>query len=362
MTMQVGIAKPYLGPEEKESVLEVLDSGQLVQGKWVAEFEERFAALHGARHAVGVSNGTTALMASLMAHEVGPGDEVVIPSFSFFATASSVLSVGARPVFADIEPTTFTMSVDAAEAAITERTKAIMPVHLYGHPADMPAFEALASEHGLFLLEDSAQAHLAKIGNRSVGTWGTASFSFYPSKNMTTSEGGMVLTNDDEIARRLRMIRNQGMNAHYRHEVVGYNFRMTNIAAAIGLRQLDRLEDWTLARIANAARLTEGLERVRTPATQNGFTHVFHQYTVRVPEWASREEVVSKLQERGVGARVYYPTPIHQQPVFAKMGGYGQLDLPETLRATSEVVSLPVHPLLTEDELEYVIEEVNEAC
>ncbi len=360
--MQIGIAKPYIGPEEKQAVMEVLESGQLVQGAWVAQFEERFAAMHGARHAVAASNGTTALMASLMAHEVGPGDEVIIPSFSFFATASCVLSVGATPVFADIDPATFTLSVEAAEAAITERTKAVMPVHLYGHPADMPAFDALCQRRGLLLLEDAAQAHLARVGERFVGTWGTASFSFYPSKNMTTSEGGMVLTNDDEIARRLRMIRNQGMNTQYRHEVIGYNLRMTNIAAAIGLKQLDRLADWTETRIDNARRYNTELTSVATPITRDGFTHVFHQYTVRTPPGADRDTVLGRLQERGVGARVYYPTPIHEQPIFQERAQYAGLELPETARATREVFSLPAHPLLSPSEVEYVISEVNNAC
>ena len=198
--MQIGIAKPFIGEAEKQAVLAVLDSGQLVQGTYVAEFESRFAAYHGAKHGIATSNGTTALIASIMAHDIGASNEVIIPAFTFFATASCILSTGACPVFADIDPDTFCMSPQSAEAVITEKTKAIMPVHLYGHPADMPAFEALCRKHNLILLEDAAQAHGAAIGERNVGTWGTASFSFYPTKNMTTTEGGMVLTNDDEIA------------------------------------------------------------------------------------------------------------------------------------------------------------------
>jgi perosamine synthetase len=360
--MHIPIAKPFIGEEEKQAVVAVLSSGQLSQGPKVAEFEQAFAAYQGARHGIATSNGTTALMSALMAHDIGPGDEVIIPSFSFFATASCILSVGATPVFADIDPDTFNLSPAAAQAAITPRTRAIMPVHLYGQPADMTAFEAICQRHGLALLEDAAQAHGASIDGRRVGTWGTASFSFYPTKNMTTTEGGMVLTNDDEIARRLRMIRAQGMNTQYYHEVVGYNFRMTDMAAAIGLVQLGRLPDWTAARIRHAGFFNQHLASVKTPVLCPGFTHVYHQYTVRVPDDADREAVVRRLNERGVGVRVYYPLPIHKQPVFQQRDGYARVELPETEKATRQVFSLPVHPALTEDELDYIVREVNAAC
>ena len=360
--MKIGIAKPYVGEEEKRAVLDVLESGQLIQGAWVAELEERFAALHGATHGVAMSSGTTALTAALMAHELGPGDEVVVPSFSFFATASSVLAVGARPVFADIEPDTFNLSVEAAQAAITPRTRAIMPVHLYGHPADMPGFRALCDARGLVLLEDAAQAHAAAIGCRSVGTWGTASFSFYPTKNMTTAEGGIVLTNSDEIARRLRLIRNQGMNTQYVHELVGFNFRMTNLCGAIGVKQLERLQAWTEQRIANATCYRERLVRVTNPIVRAGYRHVFHQYTVRVPPGVDRDEVFARLARRGIGARVYYPLPIHQQPALLRTAWHHASSLPETERAAREVLSLPVHPLLTRDEVDYIVQEVNSVC
>jgi dTDP-4-amino-4,6-dideoxygalactose transaminase len=360
--MQIPIAKPFVGEEEKQAVMQVLTSGTLTSGPKVVEFEKAFAAKHGAKHGVATSNGTTALMAAMMAHDIGPGDEVIIPSFSFFATASCVLSVGARPVFADIHPDTFNMNPAAAEAVITPRTKAIMPVHLYGQPAEMDAFEALCQKHGLILLEDSAQAHLAAIGERHVGTWGTASFSFYPTKNMTTTEGGMVLTNDDEIARKLRMIRAQGMNTQYYHEVVGYNFRMTDMAAAIGLVQMERLPQWTCDRVGNANLFNSKLESVRVPVSREGYTHVYHQYTVRVPEGVDREAVTKRLNERGIGVRVYYPLPIHKQPVFQNMEGYREVHLPETEKATSQVFSLPVHPALTDEEKHYIIQEVNASC
>jgi dTDP-4-amino-4,6-dideoxygalactose transaminase len=360
--MNVSIAKPILGDEEKQAALEALSSGQLSQGPRVAEFERAFAAYHGALHGVATSNGTTALTTALMAHGIGPGDEVIVPSFSFFATASCVLSVGATPVFVDIDPGTFCMSPVAAEAAITARTRAIMPVHLYGLPAEMPHFEALCRERGLVLLEDSAQAHGAKIEDRSVGTFGTAAFSFYPTKNMTTTEGGMVLTNDPTIAERMRMIRHQGMSAQYLHEVVGSNFRMTDPCAAIGLVQLRRLPGWQDKRRANAAFFDRELRGVTVPTAPAGRHHVYHQYTVRVRPGVDRDAVLRRLNERGVGARVYYPLPIHEQPVFARRTGYEALVLPETERATREVLSLPVHPSLTDEELAYVVAEVNAAC
>ncbi len=360
--MKISIARPYIGPEERQAVMEVLEGGQLSQGPRVEEFEKAFAAYHGAKHAVATNNGTTSLMAAMMAHGLGPGDEVIIPSFSFFATASCVLSVGATPIFADIDPVTFCLSPAAAEAAITPRTRAIMPVHLYGQPADMAAFEALCRRRGLVLMEDAAQAHGAAIGDRRVGTWGTASFSFYPTKNMTTTEGGMVLTQDDEIARKLRMIRNQGMGTQYYHEVVGYNFRMTDLAAAIGKIQLGRLPAWTETRIANAAVFNHRLERAITPKPVAGTTHVFHQYTIRVAAGADRDGVVAKLNARGVGVRVYYPKAIHQQPVFERDARYRGLSLPETERATREVISLPVHPGLGKEELDFIVKETNEAC
>ena len=360
MTVKIAIAKPLIGQEEIDAVSKVLASGQLAQGPTVAEFEKQFAEYHGARQGVAVSNGTTALTASLMAHDIGQGDEVIVPSFTFFATASAVLSVGAKPVFCDIDPVTYCLDPALVEAKLTPRTKAIMPVHLYGHPASMPAFVELCAKHKLALLEDSAQAHGASIGTKKVGTWGTASFSFYPTKNMTTTEGGMVLTNDEEIARRLRIIRNQGMNQQYHHERLGYNLRMTDMCAAIGIVQLGKLPGWTEKRQRNAAYYNEHLRHVTTPKPRDGYTHVYHQYTVRVPKGADRDKICSSLNDRGVGVRVYYPKPIHCQPVFTQMSGYSDLKLPETDLATSQVFSLPVHPSLNGDELRYVVEQVNE--
>lgn len=360
--MNIGIARPFIGEEEKQAVQDILDSGQLVQGKEVAQFEEEFAAFHQVRHAIAMSSGTTALMAIMLAHGFGPGDEIIVPAFTFFATASAIASVGAVPVFADIDPVTFCLSPEAAEAAITERTVAIMPVHLYGHPADMPRFAALCARYGLALLEDAAQAVEASIDGTFVGNWGTAAFSFYPSKNMTTAEGGMVVTNDDTIAERARMIRHQGMNKQYFHEIMGFNFRMTNIAAAIGRVQLRRLPAWTQQRIRNADYYNKELRHFTRPRVSNGYRHVYHQYTVCVPNGLDRDAVADTLNQRGIGVRVYYPLPIHKQPVFQQQERYQDVVLPVTERLTQQVLSLPVHPFLSDEEREYIVQEVNSLC
>ncbi|HLA43330.1 MAG TPA: DegT/DnrJ/EryC1/StrS family aminotransferase [Aggregatilineales bacterium] len=354
---QIQIAQPMLGDAEKQSVMEVLDSGQLVQGQKVAEFEAGFAAYCQTKHGVATTNGTTALTVALMAYDIGRDDEVIIPSFTFIATATSVLSAGAKPVFVDIEDQTFCIDPHLIEAAITKRTKAIMPVHLYGQPACMQVIAAIAEKHGLAIIEDAAQAHGAAINGEPVGGWGMAAFSFYPSKNMTTGEGGMVTTASDALAEKARMIRNHGMSQQYFHEVVGFNFRMTNIMAAIGVVQLQKLESWNEKRIANAAYLTENLKTVRPPVIADGCRHVFHQYTVLAPEGTNRDAMVKRLNERGIGVRVYYPLPVHEQPVFKTMGYSPQLPVTENL--TARVFSLPVHPGLSQDDLERIVHEVN---
>jgi perosamine synthetase len=364
-TKPISIAQPFIGDEEKQAVMRVLDSGQLVQGAVVAEFEQAFAAFCGAKHAIATSNGTTALTVALMAAGIGllgggsTEDEVIIPSFTFMATATSLLSVAARPVFVDIEMETFCLDPAKIEAAITPKTRAIMPVHLYGHPANMSLIRAIADKHGLALIEDAAQAHGAAIGADKVGTFGhAAAFSFYPSKNMTTGEGGMITTNDDELASKARMIRQHGMNTQYYHERVGLNYRLTNIAAAIGVEQLKRLPAWNAQRIQNGNFLTEHLTSVRAPVVAANATHVYHQFTVIVPEGADRDGMMKRLNERGVGVRVYYPLPVHRQPVMQQLG-YDKFDLPVTENLTQRVFSLPVHPFLSPDDLERIVDEVN---
>jgi perosamine synthetase len=347
-------AKPEIGPEERAAVDRVMQSGMLAQGPEVAAFEEEFSALVNGLHSVALNSGTSALHLAFLAGGIGPGDEVIVPSFSFAATANAVALTGATPVFADIELDTFNLDPAAIEAVITSRTKAIMPVHLYGHPAAMGAIMALAEKHGLQVYEDAAQAVAASVDGTPVGTFGVAaSFSFYPTKNMTSGEGGMVTTGSAELARAVRLLRNQGMERRYDNEVVGFNTRMTDIHAAIGRVQLAKLAGWTAKRQANAAFLSEHLKGVVTPPTAPGAVHVFHQYTVRVIDH-DRDSFAEALAEKGVGSGVYYPTPIHRLPSFRL-----DLDLPATEAAAAQALSLPVYPALTEDELETIVEAVN---
>lgn len=350
----ISAAKPIIGDDEREAVDRVILSGMLAQGPEVQAFETEFAGLVDGRHCVAVNSGTSALHLAFLAAGIGAGDEVIVPSFSFAATGNAVSLAGAIPVFADIDLATFNLDPRAAEAAITPRTKAIMPVHLYGQPADMDAFEEIAARHGLLLFEDAAQAVAASLNGRQVGTWGIgASFSFYPTKNMTSGEGGMVTTGDAEVARRLRLLRNQGMEKRYANEIVGFNTRMTDIHAAIGRVQLKKLAAWTEVRRANAAFLDENLRGVITPTTINGAEPVYHQYTIRIVDH-DRDRFADELANRGVGSGVYYPTPIHRLPSFGL-----DLDLPNTELAAAQVLSLPVHPALTRDELQTVVETVN---
>lgn len=352
-------AKPIIGEEEVEAVSAVLRSGMVAQGPQVAAFEQEFSAqVVGGAGAVAVNSGTSALHLGLLAAGIGPGDEVLVPSFTFAATANSVAITGATPVFVDIEPDYFCMDPAAAEAAITDRTKAIMPVHLYGHPANMPALLALAAAHGLELFEDAAQAHLASLDGQMVGTFGQfAAFSLYPTKNMTSGEGGMVTTASAEIARRVRVLRNQGMERQYANELVGLNNRMTDIHAAIGRTQLRHVADWTASRQANAAFLDDNLEGVVVPPVAPGAVHVYHQYTIRV-EPGERDRMVQAMREEyQVGSGVYYPIPNHRLDSLKHFAP--GLDLPETERAARQVISLPVHPSLTESDLERIVAAVN---
>ena len=354
----IPIARPQMGPEERDRVWDAMASGSLAQGPRVREFEEAFAAFIGVGQAVATSSGTTALHLALLGYGIGTGDEVITVPFTFIASANSIVYTGARPVFVDIAEDDFTMDVSQVEAAITPRTKAIMPVSLYGQPARMDEIAAIAERRGLALVEDAAQAHGAAIGDRRSGTWGAGTFSFYPTKNMTTGEGGMVTTDDAALADRVRLLREHGMRVRYHHEIVGYNFRMTDIAAAIGLAQLPKLPALNARRQAIAARYDAELRGVITPRARPGVTHVYHQYTIRVRE---RDAFAEKLKERGVGSAIYYPVPVHRQKPFVELG-YGDQDFPVTDRLTAEVLSIPVHPALSEDDVATVIGAVNETA
>ena len=352
----VSIAKPLIGDAEKAAVMAVLESGMLAQGKRVAEFEARFAELCQVKEAVAVASGTAALWLSLMAHDIGPGDEVITTPFSFIASSNCILYVGATPVFVDIEPDTCLIDASAVQSKITERTRALLPVHLYGQPCDVAPLVELAERYNLVLVEDACQAHGATYQGRPAGSFGTGTFSFYPTKNMTTGEGGIVTTNDETLAERMRVLRNHGQSQRYRHDVLGYHFRSSDLQAAIGLAQMDRLSEWNAQRVANATYLSERLEGVQTPVVREGRTHVYHQYTIRVPA-DKRDALQAHLRQANIGTAVHYPLPIHRQPLYQSLG-YKD-DLPNAQTAAQTVLSLPIHPALSQSDLDRIVEGVN---
>ena len=348
-------AKPLIGMDERRAVDAVLASGGLAQGPEVAAFEREFSEmLVESRPVTAVNSGTAALHLALVALGVGPGDEVLVPSFTFAASANAVRLTGAEPVFVDIDPATYCIAPSAIRAAITDRTRAVMPVHLYGHPADMTAIAEAAADHGLLVIEDAAQAHGARWAGHRVGSGSdAAAFSLYPTKNMTAGEGGMVATATAGAARRVCLLRNQGMERRYENEVVGHNARMSDIHAAIGRVQLAKLPQWTAQRQANASYLSGELRGVVTPVVLPGAEHVFHQYVIRVPE--DRDGFAAALRtEFGIGTGVYYPTPVHRLPSFGL-----DVDLPETERAAAQVLALPVYPTLTLRQLDRIVAAVN---
>jgi dTDP-4-amino-4,6-dideoxygalactose transaminase len=330
----------------------------VAMGKRTAAFEEAWAAYCGVRHAVMFANGTVAYETALRGLDVGPGDEVVIPSFTFNATAAGVLQIGARPVFVDVRSDDFDMDPSLVEAAITPRTKAIVPVHLYGLMADMAPLQEIADRRGVLLVEDAAQAHGATYRGARAGSFGAAAmFSLYATKNLTTGEGGFVTTNDDRLAARLRRYRNQGADRRYYHDELGTNFRPTELAAAIGLVQLKHLDARNEQRRRNAERLNAALDGYLTPTVPPGREHVWHQYTVRFP--GERDAVVAGLEARGIGSMVYYPVPIHRQAYLQEfVPGADTLPLPVTDQLAGEVLSLPVRPDLTDDELDAIVDAV----
>lgn len=358
MASVIPISRPFIGEVEKQAVQEVLESGMLVQGPRTAMLEEAFATLCGTRHAIATSSGTAALHVALLAHGIGAGDEVITTPFTFIASVNSIIYVGARPVFVDVEEDTFNLNPRLIEAAITPRTRAILPVHLYGYPCDMDAIMEIATRHNLIVVEDAAQAVGADYRGRPVGSFGIGCFSLYATKNVMSGEGGMITTNDDAVAERCRMIRNHGMQRRYFHDMLGYNFRLSDLHAAIGLAQMKRLAEFTARRRANAAYLNSHITSVRTPTVRPGFGHVWHQYTIRVSDGRDRDAAVNQLNKAGVGTGIFYPLPAHKQAHLAAMG-LGAASLPVAERLAREVISLPVHPQLTQTELELIAAEVN---
>ena len=355
----IPIARPDLGQEEIDAVAEVIRSGIVAQGPRVRELELAWAEYTGVRNAIATANGTLALMAIFDQLGIGPGDEVITVAHTFAATANAILSTGAVPVFVDIEPDTYLIDAKRIEAAITPRTRAIVPVHLFGLVADMDMVAAIADRHGLVVVEDACQAHGATFRGRRAGSFGHGAFSLYATKNLTTGEGGFITTNDDVLADRLRLYRNQGMRSRYQFEILGYNYRMTDINAAIGLVQLGKLDRNTARRQAIAAAYDEAFADlpVRTPVVPDGRTHVYHQYTLAVGP--ARDEIIGAIRAGGVGADIYYPIPVHRQPYIQERGLYA--DLPVTDKAADQTIALPMYPGMSLEDRGTVIDVVRSA-
>lgn len=349
----IQVAGPLVGKDELSAIEAVLESGILTAGPQTELFESEFADYVGVREAIAVSSGTSALVIALMAAGIGQGSEVIVPSFTFAATANAVRLVGGTPIFVDIDPATFCIAPESVESAISSRTEGILPVHLFGHSADMEALEKMASSHGLLLLEDAAQAHGSRFrGHRVGGLSHAGAFSFYPTKNMTTGEGGMVTTNDAGLARQARLLRNQGMAERYVHEIVGMNARMSEVAAAMGRIQLSKLDAWNTIRRSLAGRYSTALTGVETPTVAKDVEHVFNQYTIRAQ---SRDGLVDELTRASIGHAIYYRVPTHRQAPYAG----GAENLPATDLAADQVLSLPMRPDLKPAEVKSVCSVVN---
>lgn len=359
----IPISTVRLGPAVEAKVLEVIRSGNIAQGPVVAEFENRFAELVGARHAVAVNNGTTALVAAIQSLDLQPGDEVITSPFTFIATLNAILEAGATVRFGDIRVEDFALDPESVRAQITPRTKVIIPVHLYGQSADMKALTEIAAEHSLAIIEDGAQAHGARFEGRGVGTFGIGCFSFYATKNLTTGEGGIITTDDDEIAASLRIMRNQGMRARYEYVMAGHNYRLTDLQAAVVLPQLDAYPALLEARRANAAALSQKLADIDglvLPRQLVGREHVWHQYTVLLPQDVDREAFVAALAELGVGSGIYYPKPVYDYDTYRDRSDVIRSDTPIADDVAARCVSLPVHQHLSADDIDTIVAAVRE--
>ncbi len=358
----IPIARPVIGQDEISAVTAVLESGMLASGERVAEFEKKFADYCGATHAVAVNNGTAALHAALLAADIGPGDEVLVPAFSFIATATAVSMCGAKPVFVDVEEETFTISPAQVEERVTPKTRAVIGVHLFGQPFDVEAVQKVCEAHSLKLVEDAAQAHGALYKGQKTGGFGHfGCFSFYATKNMSTGEGGMVTTGEKAYAERLRLIINHGQSEKYLHTRLGYNYRMTEMAAALGITQLKKLDKFNLRRRKNADYFNANLNAkgLVRPLAASYAHHVYHQYVVRLTDEfpMKRAEFADYLKAKGIGSAVHYPIPIHRQPLFGLENDPDPC--PVSTRLASSVLSLPVHPLLDQKELAYICDTIN---
>ncbi|MCW3985098.1 MAG: DegT/DnrJ/EryC1/StrS family aminotransferase [Candidatus Bathyarchaeota archaeon] len=357
----IPINKPLLGEEEVEAVVIVLRSGILTSrtksGSIVGLFEDAFAKFVKAKHAFAVNSGTSALHLSLLAAEVGPGNEVIVPSFTFVSTAETVVLVGAKPVFVDINLETYNIDPEKTGKAITKNTKAIIPVDLFGLPAETKPIKEIAQEHGLAVIEDAAQAHGAQYAGKPAGSFADlACWSFYASKNMTTGEGGMITTNSDEYAEKLPYMRSHGEKEEYVSSMIGHNFRMPEMEAAIGRVQLEKLPNFLKQRRRNAERIAsklEGIKELQLPTVPKGYKHSWYLFTVRLKnaDEKKRDETIVELKKLSIGATAYYRVPIHLMPFYSKFSKHG---LPNTEKAARQVFSLPVHPAVTTEQIDYI--------
>ena len=360
----IPINLPKIGEEEVEAVVRVLRSGMLTSGLGagpnVTEFEKNYAAFAGVKHAIAVNTGTAALHAAILAKGIGAGDEVILPAFTFVATAEAVVMAGAIPVFADIDPETYNLSPNAIEKAITKKTKAIMPVDLYGLPADITSIREVSSKHNIVIIEDCAQSHGATYQSKPAGFFAdVACWSLYAAKNIGTGEGGVVTTNNDELAEKVRMVRTHGEKVKYTSLMLGTNYRMTEIQAAIGVVQLKRLPEFLAKRTRNAQNLNNLLgksEKIKLPSQPNNRTSSWYLYTLRIRNGnqLQRNNIITELHNKGIGAEAYYPTPVHQMPYYRET--FGQFNLPETEKAADQVLSLPIHPGVTEEQIRFIAE------
>jgi len=363
----IKIAQPIIKKEEMQTVEKVLKSGMITQGPMVVEFEKKFANFCGIKYAVAVNSGTAALHCALYAAGINEGDEVITTPFTFVATANSIIMQRAKPVFVDILPDTFNIDPVKIEEKITKKTKAILPVDLYGQIYDVEAVDKIAKKYKLKIIEDACQAHGAEFNHRKAGTFGEIGcFSFYATKNMTTGEGGMVVTNNGGYAELARRFRHHGQSEKTRYQYfnLGFNYRMTDIAAAIGIEQLKRIDDFNKKRIKNAQMLTEGLKNIKgliTPVIKKNYKHVFHQYTVKVTNEfkITRDKLSQYLNEKSIGNSIFYPKPLHLHPYFHKLG-YKRGDFPISEKTSKEVLSLPVHPFVSEENIRFIIKIIKE--
>ncbi len=361
MKRKISIAKPNFGKEEEDAVKEVLKSGIIASGPKTKAFEKEYAKYLGVEHAVAVTNGTVALDVALKALKIGPGDEVITSAFSFIVSSNCILFQNAKPVFADIDPKTFNVDPSDVAEKITAKTKAIIPIHLFGQPAKMDALKEIAEDNGISVVEDAAQAHGAEYKGQKAGSIGDMGcFSFYATKNMTSGEGGMITTNDQKLADRARLLINHGQRKKYHHDMLGYNYRITDLCAAIGLVQLTKLDVFNEKRRENAKLLSNEIRKLHgltVPYVEKDVKPVFHQYVVRVENnySRSRDELAGILTKKNIGVVVHYSIPIYRHPLYLKLG-YGETKCPNTEDCCNRVLSLPVHPLVDKKDIEYILD------